>query len=125
MKAHEYRIGNIVMGNKPFSLKANDIALAYNHEKFKGEPRWKDVPLTEEWLLKFGFEKDEIGQLFLEPYIDDVEANIVFYLEGDEVVLRDSFEDIFLTRVHFIHQLQNLHHALTGKELKLKERQDA
>jgi hypothetical protein len=127
MKSNELRIGNWV--EQP-NGGVTRVTAILNDLQIKTETGYIDkycrpIPLTEEWLLKFGFEKDEIGQLFLEPYIDDVEANIVFYLEGDEVVLRDSFEDIFLTRVHFIHQLQNLHHALTGKELKLKERQDA
>ena len=121
MKAHEYRIGNIVMGNKPFSLKANDIALAYNHEKFKGEPRWKDVPLTEEWLLKFGFEKltekgsgfkstsyTYTGKVALIVHFDGVRLSVNFW-QGNEK--------------KYVHQLQNLYFALTGEELTLKEKQ--
>ena len=37
MKANESRIGNWRMGNKPFRMEPNDIALAYYTEKTTGE----------------------------------------------------------------------------------------
>ena len=120
MKVHEYRIGNIVMGNKPFALKANDIALAYNHEKFKGEPRWNDVPLTEEWLLKFGFKRVKGW--------DDMH----FWIIPDERNNSDRFELLETGKGYemnsgsicpYVHTLQNCYyfHYLTGQELTITE----
>lgn len=57
MKASELRIGNLIYEKRPLDLDyritdvryiANDLAIEFI------EP----IPLTEEWLLKFGFEKD-------------------------------------------------------------------
>jgi len=73
------------------------------------------IPLTEEWLLKFGFEN-----LSLTPKFDGSKCNFTFYWEVDEIVLRENYEDIFITRISYVHQLQNLYFALTGEELEIK-----
>ena len=56
MKEREMKIGNWAMGNKPFQITAEDIVLAEAHEKLTSEERWDGVLLTDEWLIKFGFE---------------------------------------------------------------------
>ena len=59
MEAQELRIGNYAMGNKPFAVDANHIAMAYNHEIAQnGHERFKSIPLTEDWLIRLpkGFE---------------------------------------------------------------------
>jgi hypothetical protein len=81
---------------------------------------FEGIPLTEEWLLKFGFgkhhskiEKDwfTLGDFILGQYdgklIPSVygESGLEGYGEG----------------IQFVHQLQNLYFALTGKELELKK----
>jgi len=64
------------------------------------------IPLTEEWLLKFGFEKS--GDYFI---------NNVIHLNFKT---RTTLEpDMFLDLEH-VHQLQNLYFALTGEELTIK-----
>lgn len=75
------------------------------------------IPLTEEWLVKMGFEKRVDGddfniwhwyELQILPDIAFVQGNLdVFILDHDNI------------RVQFVHQLQNLYFALTGEELKL------
>lgn len=82
------------------------------------------IPLTEEWLLKFGFEKIENFGVY---------SNI-FGLNGFMVSLADytnihvdwaddgvGFHSIRCYEELFVNQLQNLYFALTGEELKLKE----
>lgn len=76
------------------------------------------IPLTEEWLIKMGFEKSstqlveavgyEIGEFILHCYADNRG------IRWDMNILDDGFE------VKYIHQLQNLHDVLTGKELEIK-----
>lgn len=56
MKANELRIGNWVMGNAPFQVNAGNILTHYNQFKLNGKDRFEPIPLTEEWLLNFGFE---------------------------------------------------------------------
>lgn len=84
------------------------------------------IPLTEELLLKFGFERKSYTT-------EGVEIEIVFYQIGNIVIylLRDFFEiEIITSSGHFnlrktfpknLHQLQNLYHSLTGQELEIKK----
>lgn len=71
------------------------------------------IPLTEEILLKCGFEK----------------AGIYYCMGGNEdggivLKLNDSMYYPIITSfgipIKYLHQLQNLHFALTGKELEVK-----
>ena len=78
------------------------------------------IPLTEDWLLKFGFKetfqnKDSgyielklwDGKNLFEVDIDD--ESTLFYLNNNRV-----------GNIKYVHQLQNLYFALTAKELKLR-----
>ena len=77
------------------------------------------IPLTEEWLMRFGFDKvlprnDKMYYRLNDDFV--IEENNVFLL-GD-----DAFEMLKLRRkIKYVHQLQNLYFALTGEELTIKE----
>lgn len=82
----------------------------------------KPIQLTKEWLVKFGFEYDEgeIQQgnnLFLQC---NARINIV-YADGDKncvsIYQDGKLIDLAHGIVKYVHQLQNLYFALTGKEL--------
>lgn len=69
------------------------------------------VPITEEWLKRFGFSEDVPG-VFVKGFLDL------------EQLLKDSPEwGVYVHEkgvgrlIKYIHQLQNIFHALTGKEL--------
>ena len=70
------------------------------------------IPLTEEWLLKFGFEKNITTDLHPTFSYDILNVN-----DGIVYVLNYGF----VNHIKYIHQLQNLYFALTGEELKIKE----
>ena len=68
------------------------------------------IELTEEWLLKFGFEK----------------VNYTFWVKGLAVHNHDIVSFYMLyeqnrTYIKYVHQLQNLYHSLCGEELKINE----
>ena len=69
---------------------------------------YQPIPLTEEWLLKFGFQ-DRF--LLCDNHKIDYEiterSEIIFWLNENGINLE------------FVHQLQNLYFALTGEELKI------
>lgn len=99
MKASELRIGNYV--KDPYN---NTIRLV---SVDKDASMIRPIPLTEEWLLKFGFEKS--GDHY-NKWVDDVRA---FILLNDFTLC-----DIDLkVEIKYVHQLQNLYFALTGKEI--------
>jgi hypothetical protein len=77
------------------------------------------IPLTEEWLIKFGFIKiSEISfhmpinehKYFTMVYSKNAKKYTFPYTHGIDTLI--SFE--------YVHQLQNLYFALTGTELEIK-----
>lgn len=137
MEAKELRIGNCVyVDNKEFHPSLAEKAMVIcGIEKLRDDERGKialnhinekdniilpavsqfdqfikPIKLTEEWLIKFGFEVALNG-------LWDVTENYSMRLEMDNYV-RCSTEPISLIEIKYVHQLQNLYFALTGKELK-------
>ena len=129
MDANQLRIGNKVafglviveirgihtveiLGNKQKEhfyvkdfIKASDY-YAVNPYQLEG------IPLTEEWLIKFGFDYDKI------VYSNDR----VWLAEGNggwDVWLNGLHAGI-TTKITFVHQIQNLYFAIIGKELEIK-----
>ena len=121
MKAEELRIGNFIIVSNPsspiyLSKKPTVEICNYHHisDICKGDEEWvyEPIPLTEQWLIDFGFEhtwlfkhKDTYFSLF------DVEGGYVY-----------TADDNYYTsiKIEYVHQLQNLHFAITGRELEKK-----
>jgi hypothetical protein len=71
------------------------------------------IPLTEEWLLKFGFYKsDNYGN-------DEYRLDGYSYFRG-RFYISDCDECGEDVEINFVHELQNLYFALTKKELTMK-----
>lgn len=123
IEPRELRIGNLIAYNgRPDQV----IHLTNQHiETFVGpeEPlladsdSWSPIPLTAEWLERFGIERVSDGVIadhwhyegfFL--YIDETDAGHKYYYMSDAA----------LVTIDYVHQLQNLYFALTGTELDLK-----
>ena len=88
---------------------------------------FEPVPITEDWLIRFGFEKSKgnfsidfnLGYLELEYHV------IMDLWEFNIVNVGDSWDDpvsMPLKSPQFIHQLQNLYFSLTGEELVLTDK---
>ena len=130
MEAKELRIGNYVNfefhkdcgGVKGVEVFISDLEIIlHNSSKSK---YYTPIPLTEEWLVKFGFKKDdEDDYCFKGFHVED--RNLNLSLPIDKMLrLKDGFGcwsvGGYLRDVKHVHQLQNLYFALTNKELKLK-----
>ena len=134
MEAKYLRIGNYILYEptiddlKQITIKAGTIIQCeISPDSFQ------PIPLTEEWLIKFGFEKviyesDETG------YGTDYELEVkgvgcISYSDDFSCALFGSKESSknelgFLPNwdnCKHVHSLQNLYFALTGEELKIKE----
>jgi hypothetical protein len=106
MKAEELRIGNYVYDTLG---KVNRIDLeAITYIVKEPHNQVKPLPLTEEWLLKFGFENNKLGLFDVRKVVDDIAYHIYFI-------------KTHLKEIQYVHQLQNLYFALTGEELKQQE----
>ncbi len=89
------------------------------------------IPLTEEWLLKFGF--DKATELFEFPdgheihtgfgiLIDEFTYLVLGDAQTENISLcdKEDFHTILLSvTIKYVHSLQNLYFSLTGKELIL------
>jgi hypothetical protein len=92
---------------------------AYNDPPI--DEMFEPIPLTEEWLLKFGFEKilkyyalgihQELFSGLMKFRFDRLLQKWIFSI--------GTYKDI--TRVKYVHQLQNLYFALTGNELTIEK----
>ena len=113
MKANELRIGLTFYAKslekkewETHSLDAFTICQAINNEI-----NIKPIPLTEEWLLKFGFEITKASVTHNHTFsIDNFKVNNL--LRGGQFWYRE-------VELKYVHQLQNLYYALTGEELKV------
>lgn len=116
MEANEFRLGNIIRtvgGVLPYwQIYEEDMMHIFSNFDTGNYNSYEPIPLTEEWLLKFGFEK--IGGW------DDYEG----YIKDEvEIALNEKypFENYLQKELKHVHQLQNLYFALTGKELTIKQ----
>lgn len=127
MKSSELRIGNLIGwhdGNREdfLPIEIQGIVGKRIHVNVNGSNQFchesyqsfTPIPLTEEWLLKFGFEKN---------YINIMELGVLFlYVSGDEYSFAPSTrddEEYFNVKIQYVHQLQNLYFALTNEELTI------
>ena len=131
MKANELRIGNLVdLGNRIAkiieisNLSCVVVDLEETQDTIEDYERTKPIPLTEEWLYKFGFKDIDKGDHDYNTYTD---PNHNYYLQidvrkkdGKYSILDNSFDDLrdfSMVDISYVHQLQNLYFALTGEEL--------
>jgi hypothetical protein len=135
MIANQLRIGNLVAyGVRPVPIKSihtesvlkkevhvyvelNENLIHYCIDVSEVKP----IPLTEEWLLKFGFHKKD-AEWYLHPCF---ELKIIVFNKGEfngvmfyTRTIHTDFTPIYCTKhINHVHQLQNLYFALTGEEL--------
>ena len=141
MTANELRIGNLVdLGNRIAKvieighLACVVVDLEETQDTLEDYERTKPLSLTEEWLLKLGFEKIEnkLSESWYElKYLSNEHepmitswVSILINTETWSCVICDEFpEEIGAntkTKIEYVHQLQNLYFALVGEELTFK-----
>ena len=123
MKANELRIGNYVkyyyqvMSIDIPEYKIEDGADIQVHENFKV---FEPIPLTEEWLLKFGFNIKEA--VWFSKKTKAVWIRLEVSIKKKRCILFDTkginYCDILFPKS--VHELQNIYFVLTGKELTQK-----
>lgn len=83
---------------------------------------YKPILLTEEWLIKFGFEKDVL-ELFNLEILKDIEptSEIIIDLKDFQCEISRNKRFGITLKMQYVHQLQNLYFDLTDEELTIKQ----
>jgi hypothetical protein len=127
IKVSELRIGNCVYDHEGDESKVYNV---YNSggvdltfelvlmENINAESI-SPIPLTEEWLVKFGFEK--YVNSFRKGY-NDLVYHFIYLKHLDSYACYIEYEDDselypISFNIEYVHQLQNFYFALTGEEL--------
>ncbi len=127
MKSTELRIGNWVLHKDviQFVESINDtdsgVAICCLSEHDNGCVNIKPIPLTEEWLVKFGFREltDGKNTLFIKRQHKDFE--VMQSASGNNYWVEFNGVRCYPFTGMKVNQLQNLYFALTGEELTIKE----
>ena len=116
MEINQLRIGNLVLNSWEGNNVEVTIDTLMSLESTGSNSKYKPIPLTEEWLLKFGFKKSNV-------YCFGNHKLIIESLMGDRHSCRyrvNPDESIWISELHYVHQLQNLYFSLVGEELTFK-----
>jgi hypothetical protein len=76
--------------------------------------KYNPIPLTPEWLKRFGFELQPRKNHYEEYWKYGILTLHIYSAQATPVGVINS------TKFKYVHQLQNLYFALTGTELPLK-----
>ncbi|MDW0189346.1 MAG: hypothetical protein QOA70_06810 [Nitrososphaeraceae archaeon] len=125
---NELRIGNYVqyLSGDTFQIQSVDFGLL---ESMPDRLHPKPIPLTVDWLFKFGACNTTANNTFgIKFSIHSLHTIYVSVTETDNIAtIGDNFTGkeflcvLVNPVVDYVHQLQNLFYALTGEELTLKE----
>lgn len=122
IQANELIVGNLLNFDRfgeirIFKIDPDHIRMCFDfNDEFN--LYYKPIPITEQWLFKFGFVFDDIAEYFTEEKV-----YIKYYNEfGIKIDIEGRFYNgIYQQKLQYVHQLQNLYFALTQKELILNE----
>jgi hypothetical protein len=117
MKANELRIGNLIYKHKfegtfTHIVTSKDLEIIENSDpkSILYVKNYSPIRLTEEWLVRFGFEEGQTGYYSIGDIIVSIEGQVYF-----------GSNEEWIAEVFFVHHLQNLIHSLTQTELIFKE----
>jgi hypothetical protein len=116
MKATELRIGNYYLA---FGV---DLKQVETLTKDKILIDFQPIPLTEEWLEKFGFySKYKSCNNMWNILGFDIQQISDEDDDGNKIPQEQVFYYQYRYDIKHVHQLQNLYFALTGEELTIKQ----
>jgi hypothetical protein len=112
---NELRIGNILLNEKNELFELSGYLIwnftTLQNQNVSTDKFFKSVKLTEDWLQRFGFVKNDFDSHYEkdEFYVEVWENDCVFRWNDFNID----------TTVKTVHRLQNLYFALTGSELQV------
>jgi len=130
MQSKDLRIGNLVM-NEVQKIELKVLALNYGKCFVENEAGDKaevstdllnGIPIDnlDLYVVQFNLRKIEFNNYELDLNEDTYLGLIIDEYGECHVQIEQHSECIYLESIYYIHELQNLYFALTGKELELK-----
>lgn len=138
IKASDLRIGNIhklpafdipregIFSSRIDGQPWGQISGYGIHLVEKGDLEFNPISLTEAWLIKFGFEQGENSWWSANYFTncDEVSEVMIISINVESFRLSVYDQDMGVPayvgyNVQYIHQLQNVYYALTGKEMDI------
>jgi hypothetical protein len=115
MRENELRVGvYILYCEEVFQVDADCINMHWGDDL---DDAYRPIPLTKEWLLKFGFEKQIDDYYYFYGYYASFDADLPMWFGQEGCCQKETIKE----NIKYVHQLQNLYFALTGDELIIKE----
>lgn len=127
IQANELRIGNVVEykifddGSLEWVDNVIDADDILHLSKYPFDSFFRPKALTEELLVRLGFERRKTGIMEYFSIIINNREFIVDYLNGWQLSIRLSDGTyLYLNKTRYVHSVQNAIHSLTNQELTLK-----
>jgi hypothetical protein len=115
IRENELRVGvYILYCEKVFQVDAECINMHWGDDL---DDAYRPIPLTEEWLLKFGFEKQIDDYYYFYGYYASFDADLPMWFGQEGCCQKETIKE----NIKYVHQLQNLWFGLTGEELTITE----
>lgn len=128
MNNSELRIGNLITYESDI-VEVSGISrsgcIDYNKNGYDyggwTSNEYQPIPLTEEWLVKFGLKETKDQDVLRVNYVnyhkgtDTFNYCIAYYFDDQ------GYVDNIFKEVKYVHQLQNLYFALTNEELNYEQ----
>lgn len=129
MKPSELRIGNFITANgmnvywpiegiEIISSNISTQSLIYSHNSWLDLSSFEPIPLTEDWLLSFGFVYDNVLNLY--SLKNSQFISLCQNITKEYWCDYESYYGLDI-EIKYVHQLQNLYFALTNQELIIQQ----
>lgn len=121
IKPQDLRQGNLLQDKDSkrigyvISMTGNRIRCKMSHSKLNQHiSEWEPIPLSEDWLERMGWKKDEEDTLYIHiNYTDGLnwyDNTIYLVVQGEECPLY---------KIKYVHEVMNLYYSLTGSEITI------
>ena len=111
IQSQELRLGNLLLQYGQEEVLVHKIGTESVNDRPLAE--FSPIPLTTEWLEKFGFDKK------FDSYWKGAYSNGNSW----DFIIQNEIGGVFVfkfTKIQYVHELQNLFFCLTGEELEVK-----
>jgi len=112
MRENELRLGNLVNYCNSECVLDAELFL----QLLKYTTPFEPIPLTEKWLLNFGFKLQFDEYYYFDGYYVSFSADLPLWFGQEGCCQKETIKE----NIKYVHQLQNLYFGLTNEELTIK-----